>query len=199
MDRSHFVSTLLGGCPKRASIWTVGKRRTWRKNAFRKGRQLRFKDPKRTLCISGKYARSFSLFQSHSMKFKVWDSVTLTTMYILSTLPWQLRGSPHYIVASCEVNNRLKTIIDSNFFQIFVNNKPFCTFAHRSDPNGISKLQIEGDVVVAGIQIIWSYDSSGKSRRRLFTFVYSFFAVDHQQFSAHQSISCEYSRRSSEN
>uniref|UniRef100_A0A914XEK6 Galectin n=1 Tax=Plectus sambesii TaxID=2011161 RepID=A0A914XEK6_9BILA len=39
-------------------------------------------------------------------------------------------------------------------YQIFVNGERFCTFAHRCDPHDITKMQIDGDLEVAGIQII---------------------------------------------
>ncbi|CAJ0945871.1 unnamed protein product, partial [Mesorhabditis belari] len=38
-------------------------------------------------------------------------------------------------------------------FQVFVNGERYCTFAHRSDPNDISGLQIAGDLELTGIQI----------------------------------------------
>jgi hypothetical protein len=38
-------------------------------------------------------------------------------------------------------------------FQIFVNGERFATFAHRSDPNDLAGLQIQGDLELTGIQI----------------------------------------------
>jgi len=38
-------------------------------------------------------------------------------------------------------------------FQIFVNGERFATFAHRTDPNDITGLQIQGDIELTGIQI----------------------------------------------
>ncbi|EYC08881.1 hypothetical protein Y032_0063g3411 [Ancylostoma ceylanicum] len=38
-------------------------------------------------------------------------------------------------------------------FQIFVNGERFASFAHRSDPNDITGLQIQGDIELTGIQI----------------------------------------------
>ncbi len=37
--------------------------------------------------------------------------------------------------------------------QIYVNGERFATFAHRSDPNDICGLQIQGDLELTGIQI----------------------------------------------
>ncbi|KAE9420364.1 hypothetical protein Angca_009649 [Angiostrongylus cantonensis] len=42
---------------------------------------------------------------------------------------------------------------ESYAFQIFVNGERFTSFAHRSDPNDISGLQIQGDIELTGIQI----------------------------------------------
>ncbi|VDM51989.1 unnamed protein product, partial [Angiostrongylus costaricensis] len=42
---------------------------------------------------------------------------------------------------------------ESFAFQIFVNGERFTSFAHRSDPNDISGLQIQGDIELTGIQI----------------------------------------------
>ncbi|WKX93074.1 hypothetical protein Q1695_010812 [Nippostrongylus brasiliensis] len=42
---------------------------------------------------------------------------------------------------------------DQYAFQIFVNGERFTSFAHRSDPNDICGLQIQGDIEVTGIQI----------------------------------------------
>jgi len=38
-------------------------------------------------------------------------------------------------------------------FQIYINGERFATFAHRSDPNDICGLQIQGDLELTGIQI----------------------------------------------
>jgi len=38
-------------------------------------------------------------------------------------------------------------------FQVWVNGERFCTFAHRTDPNDINGLQIQGDLELTGIQI----------------------------------------------
>jgi len=41
----------------------------------------------------------------------------------------------------------------ASHFQIYINGERFATFAHRSDPNDISGLQIQGDLELTGIQI----------------------------------------------
>lgn len=38
-------------------------------------------------------------------------------------------------------------------FQVFVNNNHFCAFAHRTDPNVIKGLKIEGDVELHGVHV----------------------------------------------
>jgi len=38
-------------------------------------------------------------------------------------------------------------------FQVFVNGTHFCAFAHRTDPNTIKGLRIEGDVILMGVHV----------------------------------------------
>ncbi|KAI6203613.1 hypothetical protein M3Y94_00577400 [Aphelenchoides besseyi] len=47
----------------------------------------------------------------------------------------------------------LVIVNEDTHFDIVINEQPFATFAHRSDPNDISGLQIAGDIELSGIQI----------------------------------------------
>jgi len=38
-------------------------------------------------------------------------------------------------------------------FQIFVNDARFCSFAHRTDPNDMAGLRVQGDVELTGIVV----------------------------------------------
>ncbi|KAH7723154.1 galectin [Aphelenchoides avenae] len=48
----------------------------------------------------------------------------------------------------------LTIINEPTHFEVLVDDKPFCSFAHRSDPNDIHGLQIQGDIELTGIQIV---------------------------------------------
>ncbi|CAD5216407.1 unnamed protein product [Bursaphelenchus xylophilus] len=47
----------------------------------------------------------------------------------------------------------LVIVNEPTHFQVFVNDQPFTSFAHRSEPSDIAGLQIQGDVEITGIQI----------------------------------------------
>jgi len=47
----------------------------------------------------------------------------------------------------------LVIVNEPTHYQIYVNDHQFASFAHRSDPNDISGLQIQGDIELSGIQI----------------------------------------------
>ncbi|KAI6242922.1 Galectin [Aphelenchoides fujianensis] len=47
----------------------------------------------------------------------------------------------------------LVIVNEETHFDILVNDQPFTTFAHRTDPNDIAGLQISGDIELVGLQI----------------------------------------------
>lgn len=53
-----------------------------------------------------------------------------------------------------EVGFDLAIVNEKYGFQIFVDGERYCAFAHRSDPNSITRLQVQGDVELTDVQIV---------------------------------------------